>query len=651
MYLLLLSIPLLNFLLLSLFSKNIWLKNIFTFVIHSKLFLLILTLIVFDEVIFNELNSFFNIIVWFQSEILTIYWGFEIDSLVAIMLFVVSSISSCVHIYSIEYMGADPHVRRFLSYISLFTFLMFILVSANNLIQLFVGWEGVGLSSYLLINFWYNRIQANKAALKAMIVNKVGDYGLAIGIFLLFNFFGSVDYNFLYVINDLQVNVLYKISNFEINQLDFICLFLLVGAVGKSAQIGLHVWLPDAMEGPTPVSALIHAATMVTAGVFLISRVSFLFENSLFSFLFVCIFGSLTAFMAGTIGLVQNDIKKVVAYSTCSQLGYMVFISGIGGYKEAMFHLTTHAFFKAGLFLGAGSLIHAVSDEQDMRKLGGLSSLIPFTTIVMMICSCSLCGMPFSSGFFSKDFILEASGSFESNEGFFVYWIGFITAILTAVYSSRSLFISFYNEVQGMKKVYAHAHEGTALMLVPLFFLIFAGSIYGQLLFEIFLGYGNNLWNFLGNYSIKDSNFFAAEFLDTFFKQNLFYLVLMSILLVFILFFFIWKNTLWEKSINTFLLQTGLYHFFNKKWYFDKLYNSFINAKISNLGYKVTYQNLDRGLFEDWGPKGLSSLIYTLSYKLKTVYFGVLYHHIFLIIICFFIILFLFISYNIIFFI
>ena len=646
MYLLLLSIPFLNFLLLSLFSKNIWLENIQRFIIQSKFFLLILTFIAFDEIIFSDLSSFLNILVWFQSEILTIYWGFEFDGLVGIMLLVVSSISSCVHIYSLEYMGQDPHLRRFLSYIALFTFLMYILISANNLIQLFVGWEGVGLSSYLLINFWYNRLQANKAALKAMIVNRVGDIGLAIGIFLLFNFFGTIEYDLLAVLNDIHTNVYYKVGFINLSQLDIICICLLIGAVGKSAQIGLHVWLPDAMEGPTPVSALIHAATMVTAGVFLICRVSFLFENSLFSFFLICIVGSLTAFMAGTIGLVQNDLKKVIAYSTCSQLGYMVLVSGIGGYKEAMFHLTTHAFFKAGLFLGAGSLIHAVSDEQDMRKLGSLHSFIPFTTIVMMICSCSLCGMPFSAGFFSKDFILESAGSYESTESFFIYWIGFLTAVLTAVYSSRSLYSSFYDEVQGFKKIYENIHEGTILMLGPLFFLVLSGTTYGQLLFEIFLGYGNDIWLFLGNFKIKDSNFFNAEFLDVYFKQNLFYLVGLSITVFFILIFLIWKNILWETSLNNFFMNTGFYHFFNKKWYFDKLYNSYINSSVSSLGYKVTYQNLDRGVFEDMGPTGFSFIISKIAKTLKNVYFGILYQHLLLLILSFSLLLLIILSFS-----
>ena len=623
-----------------------WLENIFKFLIQSKFFLLFLTFVAFDEIIFSDLSSFLNISIWFQSELLTIYWGFQFDGLVGIMLLVVSSISSCVHIYSLEYMGEDPHLRRFLSYIALFTFLMYILISANNLIQLFVGWEGVGLSSYLLINFWYNRLQANKAALKAMIVNRVGDIGLAIGIFLLFNFFGTVEYDLLAVLNDNNINIFYKIGPLSISQLDIICICLLIGAIGKSAQIGLHVWLPDAMEGPTPVSALIHAATMVTAGVFLISRVSFLFENSLFSFFLICVVGSLTALMAGTIGLVQNDLKKVIAYSTCSQLGYMILVSGIGGYKEAMFHLTTHAFFKAGLFLGAGSLIHAVSDEQDMRKLGSLHSFIPFTTIVMMVCSCSLCGMPFSAGFFSKDFILESAGSYESTESFFIYWIGFITAILTAIYSSRSLYSSFYDEVQGLKKIYQNIHEGTILMVGPLFFLILSGTSYGQILFEIFLGYGNDIWLFLGNFKIKDSNFFSAEFLDVYFKQNLFYLVVLSITTFFILIFFVWKNILWENSLSNFLNNTGLYHFLNKKWYFDKIYNSYINSNISSIAYNITYQNLDRGVFEDLGPTGISTLIYQIAARLKKIYFGILYQHLLLLVISFILVMYFFFSLN-----
>ena len=325
------------------------------------------------------------------------------------MLVVVTSISSLVHLYSCEYMSHDPHIPRFMSYLSLFTFFMLVLVTGDNYVQMFLGWEGIGLCSYLLINFWFTRLQANKAAIKAMIVNRVGDFGLALGILMIFNYFCALDYATVFAIGHLLSDQTVTFFCFDVHLITVVCLLLFVGSVGKSAQLGLHTWLPDAMEGPTPVSALIHAATLVTAGVFLLARSSPLFECSPTALTVVTIFGGSTAFFAATTGLLQNDMKRVIAFSTCSQVGYMVFACGLSNYSVGVFHLANHAFFKALLFMGAGCVIHAVADEQDFRKMGGLSRVVPFTYSLMFVGSLSLMGFPFLTGFYSKDVILEVA--------------------------------------------------------------------------------------------------------------------------------------------------------------------------------------------------------------------------------------------------
>jgi len=375
---------------------------------------------------YNNLSSSETIIIflnpWMFSDSLFLDWSFCFDSLTCTMLVIVTFISTLVHLYSTEYMDTDPHKARFMSYLCLFTFFMLILVTANNFIQMFVGWEGVGLSSYLLINFWFTRIQANKSAIKAMLVNRIGDFFLLLAIFTLYFLFNTLSYDVVFSLIPLAVGFNLQIGGFSFPIIDLICIFIFLGAVGKSAQLGLHTWLPDAMEGPTPVSALIHAATMVTAGVFLISRCSYIFEFSPFVLNLICFLGSCTAFFAATTGLFQNDMKKVIAYSTCSQLGYMIFACGLSSYDVGIFHLSNHAFFKALLFLSAGSVIHAVGDEQDMRKLGGLKNLLPFSYAMTLIGSLALIGFPFLSGFFSKDIILEVSYSKYTLQGHFSFF-------------------------------------------------------------------------------------------------------------------------------------------------------------------------------------------------------------------------------------
>jgi NADH-ubiquinone oxidoreductase chain 5 len=391
-------------------------------------------LFIFYEVAFLGCFVYIKLSPWINSDILNIDWGFMFDSLTISMCVIVTFISLLVHLYSMEYMAHDPHLSRFMSYLSLFTFFMLILVTADNFIQMFVGWEGVGLCSYLLINFWFTRIQANKAAIKAMLINKVGDFCLLIAIFLIFVNYKALDYATVSALTPFFTDKTLDFLN--LNLLSVIGIFLFLGATSKSAQLGLHTWLPDAMEGPTPVSALIHAATMVTAGVFLIIRNSFIYEYIHNVLELITIIGALTALFASTAGLLQNDLKRVIAYSTCSQLGYMIFACGLSCYSVGFFHLSNHAFFKALLFLGAGSVIHAVSDEQDMRKMGSLKKVLPFTYSMIIIGSLALIGFPFLTGFYSKDLILEVAYGKFSVQGYFSYFLGTIGAFFTAFYST-----------------------------------------------------------------------------------------------------------------------------------------------------------------------------------------------------------------------
>jgi len=447
---LILFLPLLNFIAL-LISDFLGIKG----TIYLNLFCIFGTFVVsvyiLKQTLFNieYCPIFLPIWIWIDVELLQVEFGGFFDSLTAIMLFVVTFISLLVHIYSCEYMKNDPHLQRFLAYLSLFTFFMIVLVTSNNFIQLFTGWEGVGICSYLLINFWFTRIQANKAAIKAVIVNRIGDTAFAIAIFLIFKSTGSVDFSTVFLLTT-------KLNNLEINT---ICFFLFLGAMGKSAQIGLHTWLPDAMEGPTPVSALIHAATMVTAGVFLIVRCSFLFQEANLILPLMTIVGSLTTFFAATTALVQTDLKRVIAYSTCSQLGYMITACGLSAYNASIFHLSNHAFFKALLFLSAGSVIHAMNNEQDMRKMGGLINLLPFTYSMILIGSLALMGFPFLSGFYSKDVILETAYASYSISGHFAFWLGSLSALFTSFYSVRLIFLTFLNDVNSSKVIIQGVHD------------------------------------------------------------------------------------------------------------------------------------------------------------------------------------------------
>ena len=422
-------------------------------------------------------------------------WAFKYDSLSAVMVFVVTVVSTCVHVYSIGYMAHDPGKPRFMAYLSLFTFFMLMLVTADNFVQMFFGWEGVGLCSYLLIGFWHHKPSANAAAIKAFVVNRIGDFGFALGIFGTFLIFGSVQFDVVFAKVPEKAALTMHFLWFDAHAMTLLCLLLFVGAMGKSAQLGLHTWLPDAMEGPTPVSALIHAATMVTAGVFMLARLSPMFEYAPDALAVVTVIGALTAIFAASIGLVQNDIKRVIAYSTCSQLGYMFFAAGVSAYSAAIFHLTTHAFFKALLFLGAGSVIHAMADEQDLRKMGGLARKIPITTTLMWIGSLALAGIGIPhligfAGFYSKDTIIEAAYAAHSSVGAFAFWLGVAAAAMTAFYSWRLLFLAFHGGTRADHHTFDHAHESPKVMLIPLYVLAFGAVFAGLIGFNFFVGDG-----------------------------------------------------------------------------------------------------------------------------------------------------------------
>lgn len=596
--------------------------------------------VIFFEIVLSHSICVITLFSWMESNILNIYWGFLFDSLTAVMLVVVTFISSLVHLYSISYMNNDPHLPRFMSYLSLFTFFMLILVTADNYVQLFVGWEGVGLASYLLINFWYTRLQANKAAMKAMIVNRIGDFGISLAIALLFFICNTLDFSVIFNIIPTLIDEDFVFFGFYVNKITLVSILIFLGAVGKSAQIGLHTWLPDAMEGPTPVSALIHAATMVTAGVFVVLRSSPILEYSNFSLFIITIFGCLTAFMAATIGVVQNDIKKVIAYSTCSQLGYMIFASGLSNYTISLFHLMNHAFFKALLFLSAGSVIHAMADEQDMRKMGGLIKIIPVTYIMIVVGSLALMGFPFLTGFYSKDILLELSFGTYYFSGIFAYWLGIISAFFTAFYSIRLIYLTFFKVTNADKNIIESAHESNLFMMLPLFLLAFGSIFIGFIAKDLFLGMGVDTWNNSLFQLITHNSSIEAEFLPFYIKLIPFIFSMLGVLLSVALY-----NFFEIKFINLIIYKNlyYFYSFFNKKWYFDIIYNHYIVYRILYFGYNISFKLVDRGIIELLGPLGLVRLIAVISRQVSLLQTGLIYHYAFTIIfgVSFFILLYI----------
>ena len=581
----------------------------------------IFSVLVLYEVVVNQYQENIIIATWISSGSLEVNWSMKIDSLSAVMLVVVTSVSALVHIYSIGYMSHDPHKPRFMAYLSLFTFAMLMLVTADNFIQLFFGWEGVGLCSYFLIGFWFKKESANKAAIKAFVVNRVGDFGFALGIFLIFYLFGTVNYTevFAEIPNITDKDLVFLGITF--NAVDLICLLLFIGAMGKSAQILLHTWLPDAMEGPTPVSALIHAATMVTAGVFLVVRCSPIYEYSDLALNIITIVGMSTALFAATVALVQNDIKKIIAYSTCSQLGYMFFATGVGAYNVAMFHLFTHAFFKALLFLGSGSVIHAFKDEQNINNMGGVWKKLPYTYSLMIIGTLALTGFPFLSGFYSKDAIIEFAYLRGNTTGYYAAGIGIFTAFLTSIYSWRLIFKTFHGEYNNKEIKIDETHESPIVMLIPLV-LLSIGAIFAGFLFkELFIGYEglNNFW--------RDSIFFlkplSTDHPPLWFLLLTPTLVILSIPLAYYLFL---KNRNLPERLAS--INKPLYQFLLNKWYFDELYDVLFVKPSKKLGLFL-WKFFDLKIIDGFGPDGISSMIKKFSVKANKFQSGYIYQYAF----------------------
>ena len=631
MYLLILTLPLVGSLVTGLTGRLLGRYGSSILSTCCVAVVMLFSFVAFYEVSLLQSPCYFTLFDWIVSGSFYISWGFLFDSLTCVMLIVVTVVSTLVHLYSIKYMENDPHTPRFMAYLQIFTFFMLILVTADNVVQMFLGWEGVGISSYLLINFWHTRYWANQSALKALIVNRVGDFSLSIGIFLIFYVFRSGNYTIIFSVTPLFLDHFISFLNYDFHTLTLISTFLFFGAVGKSAQLGLHTWLPDAMEGPTPVSALIHAATMVTAGIFLMVRFSPLLEFTPYVLFLMVIFGASTAFFASMIGVFQNDLKKIIAYSTCSQLGYMAFSCGLSNYTVSMFHLSNHAFFKALLFLCAGSVIHSLSDEQDIRKMGSLVNFLPVTYSLMLIGSLALAGFPFLTGFYSKDFILELSQIFcysnvVSLYGSFACWLGSISVCFTAFYSFRLIYLTFINNFNGPRTIINKIHESTLLMVVPLTILSFGSIFVGFLTREFFVGFGTDSWgNSIFILPVK-TFFIEAEFLPTYLKWLPFVLSGLGILVASFINVYNINLFAFNKNNAGLILFSSLV---NKKWYIDILQNRFIVRSILNFGYLISFQTLDRGFIELSGPYGVSKMVLNQSTSLKTLQTGQITHYVF----------------------
>lgn len=627
MYLLVIVFPLLSSITTGLLSSYIGVKNAIKFSICYLFISCLLSLFIFYEIIICGSNTIIKLGEWIYCGSLFIDWGFLFDSLTATMLVVVITVSFLVHVYSVEYMDGDPHIGRFVSYLSLFTLFMILLVTSDNLLILFTGWEGVGLCSYLLVSFWFTRMEANKSAIKAVLVNKIGDAGVLILIASIVYLCNTLDYSLIFsIIANLSDTSIYLLGC-NVYVIDIIGLSALLGCIGKSAQIGLHTWLPDAMEGPTPVSALIHAATMVTAGVFLVIRISYILEYSEITLLTMTVFGALTALISGLIGMVQNDIKKVIAYSTCSQLGYMVFCAGLSGYTLSLFHLMNHAFFKALLFLGAGSVIHAINDEQDMRKMGGLLHIIPITYTCMLVSSLSLMGVPFLTGYYSKDIILEYSYAGFTNVSHFSFWIGSLGALLTSFYSIRLIYLTFLRKTALSASQIKNAHESGIYMQLPLFVLFFLSIFAGYFLKDLYIGIGTDIWGIYGLNVQNSFIFWDIEFIPVYIKWIPTLFSFLGSLVCLYLY-----HTQYAKFEEMLKNNMELYNSLSMKFNFDTIYNHYFVHKLLNTGYEFTFKNLDRGYIEYIGPYGLSIFFYKISDLTTKMHTGYVYNYSFLVI-------------------
>ena len=657
MYHAIVFLPLVGFLIAGLFGRVLG-ARVSEIITTGLLFVAaVLSWVAFIRVGFGDGATRVQVAQWMSVGDLVVDWAFRIDTLTAMMLVVVNTVSALVHLYSIGYMHEDPHRARFFAYLSLFTFTMLMLVTADNLVQMFFGWEGVGLASYLLIGFWYHKDSANAAAMKAFIVNRVGDFGFLLGIFTLFVLFNGVTFDQIFPRAAELADARFQFLGMEWHALTIACLLLFMGAMGKSAQFLLHTWLPDAMEGPTPVSALIHAATMVTAGVFMVARMSPVFEYAPAALTFVTVIGAITAFFAATVGLVQNDIKRVIAYSTCSQLGYMFVGLGVGAYSAGVFHLFTHAFFKALLFLGAGSVIHAMHHEQDMRNMGALRRYIPITMAMMAIGTLALTGFPFTAGYYSKDAIIEAAYARHSGAGSFAFLATVIAAFMTSFYSWRLFFLTFegsarwgdghhqaHGDHEGVEhdgrgrdvEPASHAqhehghhgshtpHESPLAMLVPLFVLAAGAVLAGIVFHDAFIGEGyRDFWK--GALFTRPENHILEEM-----HHLPFWVPLLPTLMMALGFLLAWYMYIIDAKKPAQLAEEHplLYRFLLNKWYFDELYDIIFVRPAMGIG-RFFWRTGDQRIIDGLGPDGISARVLDVTRGVVRVQTGYLYHYAF----------------------
>ena len=618
MYQAIVFLPLLGAIFAGLFGR--WVGARASEVVTTTLVLVtaLLSYLAFYQVALQGQEERIELVRWIDSGALKSAWSLRIDTLTAVMLVVVTTVSGLVHLYSIGYMEEDPDRPRFFAYLSLFTFAMLALVTADDFLQLFFGWEGVGLASYLLIGFWYHKPSAYNAAIKAFIVNRVGDFGFALGIFAVFTLFNSIQYDTVFASAPTEVGKTMEFLGYHVDALTLICLLLFMGAMGKSAQFLLHTWLPDAMEGPTPVSALIHAATMVTAGVFMVARLSPLFELAPIALGFVAIIGATTAFFAATVGLVQTDIKRVIAYSTCSQLGYMFAAEGVGDYGAGIFHLFTHASFKALLFLGAGAVIHALHHEQDMRRMGGLRKVLPFTFAIMLIGTLSITGFPLTSGYVSKDAIIEATYAAHTQVGNYAFVLTLVAAVLTSFYSWRLMFLVFEGKPREPKEVLAHAHEPPWTMGLPLILLALGALLLGEVFAHLFIGAGQaDFWR--GSIVTHEATHEAPVWVA--------FAPTVAMALGF--------ATAWYFYITNPLVPFGLakrfrgaYLFLLNAWYFDALYDAIFVRPAMRLG-RFLWKTGDGTIIDGIGPDGVSARVIDIANRAVKLQSGYIYHYAF----------------------
>jgi NADH-quinone oxidoreductase subunit L len=584
----------------------------------------VLGIILFRDILASESPQVISLASWIIAGGVDVTWSLRLDTLSGVMILVVTIVSSMVHVYSIGYMADDPSIPRFMAYLSLFTFAMLALVTANDFVQLFFGWEGVGLMSYLLIGFWYDRPSANAAAIKAFIVNRVGDFGFALGIFAVFVIFGSFDFGTVFGKAPNVVGARMEFLSWQVESLPLACILLFIGAMGKSAQIPLHTWLPDAMEGPTPVSALIHAATMVTAGVFMVARFSPMFEYAPTALAVVGVIGGTTAVFAASIGMVQNDIKRVIAWSTCSQLGYMFAAAAVSAYAAAMFHLFSHAFFKGLLFLCSGSVIHAMGGEQDMRRMGGLWRKVPWTYGTMWIGALSLSGIPLFSGYYSKDMILEAAWAAGTPVGRYAWVLGTVAAFMTAFYIARVMFMTFHGQPRADEETMHHAHESPWVMLIPLLVLATGATVFGFIGYDLFIGAErSSFWKSSILVLSQYDSLARVEEIPQLVRHLPLILGLLGIATAYA--FYIVDKTIPVRLASHF---RALYLFLLNKWYFDELYDWLFVRPAMMIGDGL-WKSGDGAVIDGLGPDGVAAVTRNLAQQASRLQTGYLYHYAF----------------------